>query len=95
MKFLYILLFITIFITLVILLTSYICFRMAFYVPKKKPKNAEEFDLPKGKIYEPYHEQMIAWTKETRTFPQERFTITSFDGLKLSLPESPWVRLPL
>ena len=57
---------------------------MAFYVPKKKPKSPDEFDLPKGKIYEPYHKQMIAWTKETRSMPQERFTITSFDGLRLS-----------
>ena len=84
MKILYTLLILAIIIVLLTLLTSYICFRMAFYVPKKKEKIAEEFDLPKGKIYEPYHEQMIAWTKETRTFPQERFTITSFDGLKLS-----------
>ena len=80
MKILYTLLILAIIIVLLTLLTSYICFRMAFYVPKKKEKIAEEFDLPKGKIYEPYHEQMIAWTKETRTFPQERFTITSFDG---------------
>ena len=84
MKILYTLLILAIIIILLTLLTSYICFRMAFYVPKKKEKIAEEFYLPKGKIYEPYHEQMIAWTKETRTFPQERFTITSFDGLKLS-----------
>lgn len=72
------------FVAILVLLTSYICFRFAFYVPKKKAKNSEEFDLPRGEIYEPYHEQMIAWTKETRTLPQERFTITSFDGLKLS-----------
>ena len=84
MKIIYILLFLTTILMLLILLTSYVCFRMAFYVPEKKPKNTDEFDLPKGEIYEPYHEQMIAWTKETRTFPQERFTITSFDGLKLS-----------
>ena len=84
MKFLYILLFVILLAIVLTILASYICFRMAFYVPKKKPKCTEEYDLPKGKIYEPYHEQMIAWTKESRTFPQERFTITSFDGLKLS-----------
>lgn len=84
MKLLYIILLLTLFIITFSLLTSYICFRMAFFVPKKKTKSTEEFDLPHGKIYEPYYEQMIAWTKESRTFPQERFTITSFDGLKLS-----------
>lgn len=84
MNLLYIALLITLFSVILVLLISYICFRMAFYVPKKRTDCTEEFDLPKGKIYEPYHEQMIAWTKETRTFPQERFTITSYDGLKLS-----------
>lgn len=83
MKFLYILLLIALLATILTLLTSYICFRMAFYVPKKKPKNTEEFDLPKGKLYEPYHEQMKTWMKEVRSFPHQQFTITSFDGLKL------------
>ena len=83
MKFLYILLLIALLATILTLLTSYICFRMAFYVPKKKPKSTEDFDLPKGKIYEPYHEQMKTWMKEVRSFPHQQFTITSFDGLKL------------
>ena len=66
-----------------VLLTSYICYRLAFHVPKKRPKCKEEFDVPEGKIYEPYHKQMIAWMKETRSLPHEEFSITSFDGLKL------------
>ena len=84
MKILYLLLLTALLTATFVLITAYICFRMAFYVPNRKPKNTEEFDLPRGKIYEPYHEQMIAWTKESRALPQERFTITSFDGLKLS-----------
>lgn len=83
MKILYILLFIALLITILIFLTSYICFLLAFYVPKRKEKNTEEIDLPRGKIYEPYHDRLIAWTKEVRTFPHEKFCITSFDGLKL------------
>ena len=83
MKVFYILLFIVLLAIIIVLLTSYICFRLAFYVPKRKPKNTAEFDLPRGKIYEPYHDKMIAWTKEVRTFPHEKFCITSFDGLKL------------
>lgn len=66
-----------------VLLTSYICYRMAFYAPKRKEKITEEFDLPKGKIYEPYYDKMIAWMKEVRNLPHENFSITSFDGLKL------------
>lgn len=83
MNILYLLLISTIVLIILILIISYICFRMAFYVPKKKTNSSEEFDLPKGKIYEPYHEQMIAWMKEVRGFQHEQFTITSFDGLKL------------
>lgn len=83
MKLLYMLLFIALFTTIVILLASYICFRMAFFARKKKTSDTEEFDLPRGKIYEPYHDKMIAWTKEVRTLPHEKFCITSFDGLKL------------
>lgn len=83
MKTLIILLTITFLVMILIILSSYICFRLAFYVPKKRPKTMEEFDLPRGKIYEPYHDKMIAWTKEVRTLPHEKFCITSFDGLKL------------
>lgn len=67
-----------------IFLTAYICFRIAFYAPRGTKAPLEEFDLPKGKIYEPYYEQMIAWTKEVRSMSHEVFSITSFDGLKLS-----------
>ena len=83
MKTLIILLTITFLVMILIILSSYICFRLAFYAPKKHPKTMEEFDLPRGKIYEPYHDKMIAWTKEVRTLPHEKFCITSCDGLKL------------
>jgi len=65
------------------LLTAYICFRIVFYVPRKESENKERYPLPSGKIYTPYHEQMIHWIREARGFPCEEFTITSFDGLKL------------
>ncbi len=83
MKLLYISLFIMLFLFLFILLISYICFRMAFYADRQEKPNSPEFDLPVGKAYEPYYEQMIAWMKEVRAFPYEQFCITSFDGLKL------------
>ena len=83
MKLLYILCFLILLAVVSVLLISYICFRMAFYVVRKPQKNPPDFNLPLGKIYEPYHRQMIEWTKEVRSFPHEQFYITSFDGLKL------------
>lgn len=67
----------------VILLTSYLTFRMGFYVDRKKKKSSEEEDLPAGEIYEVYWDAMRAWLRETRETPHEVFTIRSFDGLTL------------
>ena len=63
-------------------LTCYICFRMAFYMPKSQ-KAHKENDLPPGKIYEPYYDQMRLWNKEAKTFKQEDVSITAYDGLTL------------
>ncbi len=60
----------------------WMCFYLAFYASRKE-KHPEEYSLPKGKIYEPYHEQMLVWMKETEGFPCQEMEITSFDGLKL------------
>ena len=65
------------------LVTAYICFRIAFFASGKKKEAPEEYSVPQGAEYEPYHEQMIAWMKEARNLPQEDVYITSFDGLKL------------
>lgn len=64
-------------------LTAYICFRLAFYVPRKKKTNPDEFPIPEGEIYEPYRKIMVDWMKATRKLPCEEFNITSFDGLNL------------
>lgn len=66
-----------------ILTVSYVCFRIVFFVSKKQKKAVKENLVPEGKLYEPYHEDMLRWIKETRELPHEEFTITSFDGLKL------------
>ena len=66
----------------IVVLIAYICFRMAFYVPKKRPA-AEEYPVPDGEEYIPYREQMIQWIKESRALPHEDVQITSFDGLVL------------
>ena len=65
-----------------ILLTSYVCFRLTFYVPKRR-KPTEEFEIPPGKIYEPYRDLMVDWMKKMRAEPHREVSITSFDGLKL------------
>lgn len=66
-----------------VLIGSYICFRMAFYVPEKDKKPKSEFDIPQGKIYEPYRDRIVDWIKQTRALPCQEMSITSFDGLQL------------
>ena len=68
---------------LILLGGSYICFRMAYYVDRKKDDTGEEFSLPPGEIYLPHHDQMVAWMKEVRRLPCQEVCITSHDGLKL------------
>ena len=68
---------------LLVLAISYVCFYIAFYMPEKNKKPKAEFDLPEGKIYEPYADAMIGWMKEVRAMPHEELQITSFDGLTL------------
>lgn len=65
-----------------ILLISFVCFYMAFFVPKREASD-EEFPIPPGRIYEPYRDTMVQWMKEVRAFPFEAVSITSFDGLML------------
>lgn len=62
---------------------SYICFRIAFYVPHKHIIGPDEYPIPDGEIYEPYREQMVTWMKEVRALPSHAFTIVSHDGLTL------------
>ena len=60
-----------------------ISFVITFKSSKPKKKRKEEFEMPPGKIYLPYKEQLIEWMKQYRSLPQEDFYITSYDGLKL------------
>ena len=65
------------------LLATYVCYRMAFYVPPRKNAPSDVIDLPDGEIYEPFREAMTQWTREVREMPHEEFSIRSFDGLTL------------
>ena len=66
-----------------ILAISYLCFRMAFYVPNRDPEHLDLDTIPEGEIYEPFRECMEKWAEETKAMPHEEFCITTFDGLKL------------
>ena len=70
-------------IIVLILVIAYICFRMAFYAPSRKPTQPDEFPIPEGQVYEPFREQMVAWMKECRGMDRENVSIQSFDGLTL------------
>lgn len=68
---------------LLALLIAYICYRLAFYAPARKPLPEGVVDTPEGAIYDPFRESMIRWARETRAMPREEMTVTSFDGLTL------------
>lgn len=65
------------------LLVSYICFRMAFYVPPRKARRDDVLDLPQGEVYAPFWGSMEKWAEQTKALPREDYYITSFDGLTL------------
>lgn len=71
-----------IFVAMLILLTSYICFRMAFYSPRKG-EITDEFSLPDGEIYKAYKDIMQGWADEIKGTEKEKVSIKSFDGLTL------------
>ena len=48
-----------------------------------KMKVKKEDDMPPGKVYEPYYEQLRAWNRERKTFKKEQVSIVSFDGMTL------------
>ena len=70
-------------VTAAALLTSFICFMMVFYSPKRRVLGPDEYEIPEGEIYEVFREDMIAWTKSIRAMPHEDVEILSTDGLKL------------
>ena len=65
------------------LVLTFICYRMAFYVPDRKTGGSKPAELPKGHIYEQYRDLIAQWIREARTMPYEELKICSFDGLDL------------
>lgn len=69
----------------IFLFITYGCFRFAFYAPKRKIEvDRAQIELPKGKIYEPFHDVMTDWILEARKLPHEDVNIVSRDSLKLT-----------
>ena len=83
MEYLFIILITTAIVALLILITSYVCFRMTFYVSDKQKIKEDEFSIPPGKDYEPFREKMIEWQKQIKEMPHEELSIKTFDGLTL------------
>ncbi len=67
-----------------VFLMAFIAFRTTFYCPPKKEVPSEAtIPLPKGKEYEPFHEEMVYWIQRLRALPYREVSVTSFDGLTL------------
>jgi pimeloyl-ACP methyl ester carboxylesterase len=66
-----------------VLAASLVCFIIVFYSGKRKVLGPDEYDIPPGKIYEAFREDMINWTKQIRSMPHEDVEIKSYDGLTL------------
>ena len=66
------------------LAASYVCFRIAFYAPPRKPRDPELIEIPHGKIYEVFREDMENWVRQARALNPEPVEIRSFDGLELA-----------
>ena len=72
------------FLAVAALIAAFICYMRIFYSPKRKPIGPDEFPLPKGEIYEPHYDDMIAWMKQIRAMPREKIQIKSREGLTLT-----------
>jgi len=59
---------------------SFVCFYLAFYVPKNPKKALHLFDYG---MLAPYKDQLSKWREETEHTPHTEVEITSYDGLKL------------
>ena len=68
---------------LTVFIAASVCHIRMFYSPPRCVPGEDEFDIPPGEIYEPYREDMIAWTKMIRAYPYKEYAIRSFDGLTL------------
>lgn len=67
----------------IVLIAAAVCYFMVFYSKDRKPRAEDDYELPPGKEYEPFHPQMVEWIKQGRATPHKNVQITTFDGLTL------------
>ena len=68
---------------IITLTVSLICYFMAFYSPKRKQCNPEDYKFQLDELYEPYKPDMIKWMNDARKLNPEALKIKSYDGLTL------------
>lgn len=68
---------------LLALLLSLYCFLTVFYSRRRKKESTEEYRLPPGKAFLPFHDRMHAWILAMRALPCRPCEIRSHDGLTL------------
>lgn len=61
---------------------AFVCFRMTFYSPPRKPGKPPRSVLG-DEFLAPYREQMRQWRQENEKLLTRQFSVTSFDGLTL------------
>lgn len=71
-----------------VLAVSYVCYRLAFFVIRRKDEKKSKdlltgLDWPFLDNYEPYKEQFEGWINAVRKLPFEEVSTVSFDGLRL------------
>ena len=64
-------------------LTTFVCFMLTFYSKKRKILGEDEFEIPRGRVYEQYKDKIVAWSRQARKSYSEHLSIKSHDGLTL------------
>ena len=67
----------------IVVLTALICYFKVFYSGKRRVLGEDEYEIPKGDIYEVHRELIVEWTRMARSYPHEDVEILSHDGLRL------------
>ncbi len=83
MLWLYILLAVLLLLAAAAALIMIYCFRRAFYTRHRITDDTNDFALPAGEEYLPYHPMLLSWMKKTQALPYKAYSIRSFDGLRL------------
>ena len=71
------------FLAVAVLVAAAVCFIRMFRSPDRRMPGPGEYDFPEGAEYEPFHDDMRAWTDMIRAYPHKDYAIQSHDGLTL------------